>query len=74
MSCFLALSSSEDKTMVYLVDGIVVDKAVDGIVVDEEVDSRAVKQGVFERVLLAKKLIIGLNKLLPLRTLIASDL
>ena len=29
--------------MVYLVDGMVVDKAVDRIVVDKEVDSRAVK-------------------------------
>ena len=48
MSYFLALSSSEDKTMVYLVDGMVVNEAVDGIVVDEEVDGRAVKQGVFK--------------------------
>ena len=48
MSCFLAFSSSKNKTMVYPVDGIVVDKAVDGIVVDKEVNSRAVKQGVFK--------------------------
>jgi len=34
---------------------------VDGIVVDKEVDNRAVKQGVFKRVLLARKLVIGLN-------------
>jgi hypothetical protein len=34
LSYFLALSSFEDKTIVYLVDGIVV---------DEEVDDRAVK-------------------------------
>ena len=60
--------------MVYLVDRIVVDEAVDGIVVDKEVDGRAVKQGVFKRVLLAKKLVMGLNKLLLLRTLIASNL
>ena len=60
--------------MVYLVEGMVVDEAVDRIVVDEEVDNRAVKQGVFKRVLLAKKLVMGFNKLLPLRTLIASNL
>ena len=60
--------------MVYLVDGMVVNKAVNGIVVDKEVDSRAVKQGVFKWVLLAKKSVIGLNKLLLLRTLIASNL
>ena len=60
--------------MVYLVDGMVVNKAVDGIVVDKEVDGRAVKQGVFKRVLLAKKSVMGLNKLLPLRTLITSNL
>ena len=60
--------------MVYSVDGMVVDEAVDGIVVDEEVDGRAVKQGVFKRVLLAKKSVMGLNKLLPLRTLITSNL
>ena len=65
MSYFLALSSSKDKTIVYSVDGIVVDK---------EVDNRAVKQGVFKQVLLAKRLVIGLNKLLLLRTLIASNL
>jgi hypothetical protein len=52
LSCFLALSSSKDKTIVYLVDGIVVDK---------EVDDRAVERGVFERVLLAGKSVIGLN-------------
>ena len=60
--------------MVYLVDRMVVNKAVDGIVVDKEVDSRVVKQGVFKRVLLAKKSVMGLNKLLLLRTLIASNL
>ena len=65
MSYFLALSSSKDKTIVYLIDGIVVDK---------EVDNRAVKQGVFKRVLLAKKSVMGFNKLLLLRTLIASNL
>ena len=31
------------------------------MVVDKEVDDRAVKQGVFERVLLARKSVIGLN-------------
>jgi len=31
------------------------------MVVDKEVDNRAVKRGVFERVLLARKLVIGLN-------------
>jgi len=51
--------------MVCLVDGIV----------DKEVDNRAVKQGVFKRVLLARKSVIGLNKLCRLlRTLIASNL
>ena len=66
MSYFLALSSSKDKTIVYLVDGIIINK---------EVDNRAVKQGVFERVLLARKSVIGLNKLYRLlRTLIASNL
>jgi hypothetical protein len=66
LSCFLALSSSKDKTIVYLVDGMVVDK---------EVDDRAVERGVFERVLLAGKLVMGLSKLCrPLRTLIASNL
>ena len=35
--------------------------SVDGIVVDKEVDNRAVERGVFERVLLAGKLVIGLN-------------
>ena len=49
--------------------------SVDGIIVDKEVDNRAVEQGVFERVLLAKKSVMGLNKLYrPLRTLIASNL
>jgi hypothetical protein len=52
LSYFLALSSSKDKTIVYLVDRIVVDK---------EVDDRAVKRGVFERVLLAGKSVMGLN-------------
>ena len=65
MSCFLALSSSEDETIVYSIDGMVVDK---------EVDDRAVKQGVFKQVLLAKKSVMGFNKLLLLRTLIASNL
>ena len=60
--------------MVYSVDGMVVDEAVDGMVVDEEVDGRAVEQGVFERVLLAGKSVMGFNKLLPLRTLITSNL
>jgi len=51
--------------MVCLVDGIV----------DKEVDDRAVKRGVFERVLLARKSVMDLNKLCrPLRTLIASNL
>jgi len=51
--------------MVCLVDGIV----------DKEVDNRAVERGVFEWVLLAGKLVMGLNKLYrPLRTLIASNL
>ena len=65
MSYFLALSSSKDETIVYLVDGMVVDK---------EVDDRVVKQRVFKRVLLAKKLVIGFNKLLPLKILITSNL
>ena len=56
MSYFLALSSSEDKTIVYLVDGMVVDEEV-----DEEVDDRTVGRGVFERVLLARKSVMGLN-------------
>ena len=60
--------------MVYSVDGMVIDKVIDGIVVNKEVDSRAVKQRIFKRVLLAKKSVIGLNKLLLLRTLIASNL
>ena len=45
MSYFLALSSSEDKTIVYLVDGIVVDEQVNKEVdeeVDEEVNNRTV--------------------------------
>jgi hypothetical protein len=47
---------------------------VDGIV-DKEVDNRAVKRGVFKRVLLARKSVIGLNKLCRLlRTLIVSNL
>ena len=66
MSYFLALSSSKDKTIVYLVDGVIVDK---------EVDDRAVERGVFERVLLPRKSVMGLNKLCrPLRTLIISNL
>ena len=44
------------------------------MVVDKEVDDRAVEQGVFKRVLLAGKSVIGFNKLLPLRTLITSNL
>jgi hypothetical protein len=44
------------------------------MVVDKEVDNRAVEQGVFERVLLARKSVIGFNKLLLLRTLITSNL
>ena len=60
--------------MVYLIDRMVVDKAVDGIVVNKKVNGRAVKQGVFKRVLLAKKSVIGLNKLLLLKTLITSNL
>jgi hypothetical protein len=65
LSCFLALSSSKDKTIVYSVNGMVVDK---------EVDDKAVKQGVFKQVLLAKKSVMGLNNLLLLKTLIASNL
>jgi len=38
--------------MVYLVDGMVVDK---------KVDNRAVKRGVFKRVLLARKSVMGFN-------------
>ena len=44
------------------------------MVIDKEVDDRAVKQGVFKQVLLARKLVMGFNKLLPLRTLITSNL
>jgi hypothetical protein len=44
------------------------------MVVDKEVDDRAVKQGVFKQVLLAEKSVMGLNNLLLLRTLIASNL
>jgi hypothetical protein len=52
--------------MVYLVDGIVVNK---------KVDNRAVEQEVFKQVLLAKKLVIGLTKLYRLlKTLITSNL
>ena len=65
MSCFLALSSSKDETIVYLVDGMVVDK---------EVNNKIVEQGVFKQVLLAGKSVMGFNKLLLLRTLIASNL
>ena len=65
MSYFLTLFSSKNETIVYSVDGMVVDK---------EVDNRAVKQGVFKWVLLAKKLVMGFNKLLLLRTLITSNL
>jgi hypothetical protein len=71
---------------VYSVDGIIVDKEVDEEVnkkvdkevdkkVDKEVDDKTVRRGIFKRVLLAKKSVIGLNKLCrPLRTLIASNL
>jgi len=45
------------------------------MVVDKEVDNRAVERGVFKRVLLARKLVIGLNKLYRLlRILIVSNL
>ena len=44
------------------------------MVVNKEVDNRVVKQGVFKWVLLAKKSVIGFNKLLLLKTLIASNL
>ena len=69
MSCFLALSSSKDETIVYLVDRIVVDEEV-----DKEVNNKAVKQRAFKQVLLAKKSVIGLNKLSLLRILITSNL
>jgi hypothetical protein len=49
---FLPLSSSEDKTMVYSIDKMVVDK---------EADNRGVKQGVFKQILLARKSVIGLT-------------
>jgi hypothetical protein len=62
---FLALSSSEDKTIVYLVNRMVVDK---------KVNNKAVKQGVFKQVLLAEKSVMGLNNLLLLKILIASNL
>jgi hypothetical protein len=43
--------------------------------VDKEVDDRAVERGVFERVLLAGKSVMGLNNYVGhLRTLIASNL
>jgi len=35
--------------------------SVDGIVVNKEVDNRAVKRGVFKRVLLAGKSVMGFN-------------
>ena len=44
------------------------------MVVNKEVDNKVVKQKVFKQVLLAKKSVIGFNKLLPLRTLITSNL
>jgi hypothetical protein len=44
------------------------------MVVDKEVDDKAIKQGVFKQVLLARKSVMGFNKLLLLRTLIASNL
>ena len=59
---FLAFSSSKDKTIVYSVNRIVIDKEVDEEV-DKEVDNKAVKQRAFKRMLFAKKLGIGLNKL-----------
>jgi hypothetical protein len=62
---FLALSSSEDKTIVYLVNRMVVDK---------KVNNKAFKQGVFKQVLLAEKSVMGLNNLLLLKILIASNL
>ena len=42
-----------------MVDGIVVNKEV-----DKKVDNRTVKQGAFKQVLLAKKLVMGLNKII----------
>ena len=59
--------------MVYSVHKMVVNKTIDRMVVDKEVDNRAVKQGVFKQVLLAKKSVIGFNKLLLLKTLITSN-
>ena len=44
------------------------------MVVNKEVDNKVVKQRVFKQVLLAGKLVIGFNKLLLLKTLIASNL
>ena len=44
------------------------------MVVDKEVNNRVVKQKNFKWVLLAKKSVIGFNKLLPLRTLIVNNL
>ena len=44
------------------------------MVVNKEVNNRVVKQEVFKQVLSAKKLVMGFNKLLPLRTLITSNL
>jgi hypothetical protein len=44
------------------------------MVVNKEVDNRVVEQGVFKQVLLTGKSVMGLNNLLPLRTLIASNL
>ena len=44
------------------------------MVVNKKVDNRAVKQGVFKQVLLAKKLVMGFNKLLLLKIIIASNL
>jgi len=35
--------------------------SVDGMVVDKKVDNRAVEQGVFKRVLLARKSVMGFN-------------
>ena len=44
------------------------------MVVNKKVNNRVVKQKVFKQVLLAKKSVIGFNKLLPLKTLIVRNL
>ena len=38
----------KDKTIVYLVDGMVINEAVDGMVVNKEVNGRVVEQEVFK--------------------------